>query len=108
MKRESNDSEIRIGTPQTLQNATTFIKRRIFKYGPVVLGINSKCLLHPNIVADGGLSQGFNLIERLSLPRRSVFRSDHGDEGRVAIVPPSRLIVDVHTWPLRRGLVVSE
>jgi hypothetical protein len=38
MKRESNDSEIRIGTPQTLQNATTFIKRRIFKYGPVVLG----------------------------------------------------------------------
>ena len=55
LKRESKDSEIRIGTPQTLQNATTFIKRRIFKYGPVVLGINSKCLLHPNIVADGGL-----------------------------------------------------
>lgn len=39
-------------------------------------------------------SQGFNLIESLSLPRRSVFRSDH--EGRVAIVPPSRLIVTNH------------
>lgn len=45
----------RIRNPDTLQNRSLYIQLRIYKYGPVVLGINSKCLLHDRIIANGGV-----------------------------------------------------
>lgn len=51
----SDDPPIYIEEPEVLQNRVEYIKRRIFKYGPVVLGINSKCFLDEGIIARGGL-----------------------------------------------------
>ena len=37
---------LKLSEYQQLQNNVPYIKWRIFKYGPVVLGIRAQCMLH--------------------------------------------------------------
>lgn len=55
---------VRIEESETLESNPDSLRRRLFKYGPIVLGIDSLCLRDPELAARGGRVDGATVGNR--------------------------------------------
>lgn len=64
MANVSNNENVSVEEVETLPSHPDGIQRRLFKYGPIVLGIDSLCLRDPKLGARGGRVDGATVGNR--------------------------------------------